>query len=400
MKKIYKVAIIGCGASGLLSAIELTSGENSINGKDIILLEKNDRVGKKIIATGNGQGNLTNVNLSASNYYGEPNLINTFFKENFLNLRQYFYKLNIPTTAENNGKVYPLSMQASSFLDILRIKLDKENIQTALNEKVINISFSDGCFTILTEKDNKYYAENVIISVGGKAQKQFGTDGTSYALAEKFGHKITKLYPSLVQLKTETEKIKGFKGLRERVSVSLFDGDKFVRKETGDIIFTEYGVSGDSIFKISASVQALKNPLIKIEFLPDLTMEEISKIISDRNMAEETYLGLINKRIGQSIAKSVKDKSPTGYSKAIKNFYLTVKGTLGFDNAQVTKGGIDTDDVNPYSMQSKIQKGLYFAGEVLNVDGDCGGYNLTFAFLSGIAVAKNIKDNQKIKMGE
>lgn len=396
MTKIYNVAIVGGGASGLICAIELVSGPSSLLGEDVIVLEKNDRVGKKLIATGNGQGNLTNANISQDNYYGDRVFINQFIANlNQISLQEYLYKIGIPLCTDEDGRQFPLSKQASSVLDIFRSYLSSKGVTEQTNFNVINVKKEKDLYKI-SSNNSFVYAKNVVLAVGGKTAKQFGTDGTSYALAQNFGHKLTPLYPSLVQLKTDTSKIKGLKGLKEQVKVTAYDGNKKLKSTVGEVLFTDYGLSGNAIFKISSQVVSAKEPSLKLEFLPSLTIEQTEKIIKDRlenNVhvpKAEILTGILNKRIGQALLKGV-NYSVNNIVNAIKNFTIQVTGNTGFNYAQVTKGGIDTCDVDAFNYQSKLAKGVYLIGEMLNVDGDCGGYNLTFAFITGIKVAKTIK---------
>ncbi|MBR0189954.1 MAG: aminoacetone oxidase family FAD-binding enzyme [Clostridia bacterium] len=400
MNKIYKAAIIGGGASGLLCAAELLSGENRLKGGDVVILERNDRVGKKLIATGNGQGNLTNAEISAENYSGDSAFIKTFIEQSKLvNLTEYFKNLGIITEKDESGRIYPVSRQANSVLDILRAYLIGNNCTIITGFKANKITERGGVFTVSAENGEKITAENVVLAVGGKAAKQFGTDGQAYALATAFNHKLTPLFPSLVQLKTEKEPIKGLKGIKLNATVALFDGNTFIKKASGDLLFTDYGVSGNTVFKISDKAATLKNPVLKIDFLPQFTDKELSEILAKRTrdgfMSKTDILnGLVHKKLGETIVKqSGGDLART--IKTVKSFTVKVTGTLGFDYAQTTKGGIDTADIHPHSYESKLQKGLYITGEMLDVDGECGGYNLTFAFISGIIAARSIKNKFK-----
>jgi predicted Rossmann fold flavoprotein len=185
--------------------------------------------------------------------------------------------------------------------------------------------------------------------------------------------------------------------LKEDVKITAYDGDKPLKSASGEILFTDYGVSGNAVFQVSSSVAGVKNPYLLIEFLPELNQEEIADIIISRTKTgyidKEMYLtGILNKRIGQAIIKSIDNVSPYSVANKLKNFRLKVVGDMGFNNSQVTRGGIETAFINPYSMESKLQKGFYIVGEALDVDGDCGGYNLTFAFVSGIISARSIKN--------
>lgn len=396
MEKTYKVVIIGGGASGLLSAVELVK-DNKISPSEILIVERNDRVGKKLIATGNGQGNLSNKNIGTDNYYGDKEFINSFLENaKELCIEKYFYSLGIPFCTEQNGRQYPLSKQASAVLDVLRKLLEYHGVKTITNCRAKKIIYKNNSFCIYTDSET-FNAENVILAVGGKTAPQFGTDGTSYTLATDFGHKLSKLYPSIVQLKTETGMIRGLKGVKEVAKVTAFDGKKQLKSAVGDILFTEYGISGNAVFQISSEIPSVQNPSVKIEFLPNFSLEEVEKLLSDKlyilgNNFDDILVGIVNKKIGQAVINSVKERTCLSIAKALKNFNLKVTGTLGFNNAQVTKGGIFTDLIDSTSFESKLQKGLYIVGEVLNIDGECGGYNLTFAFISGILAGKSIKN--------
>ncbi len=392
----YKVVIVGGGASGLLCAVELLSGNNPLNAKDLLLIEANDRVGKKLVATGNGQGNFANRNFCAQKYHGDPSFISAFVEQfNKIDLEGYFLSIGIPLCTLEDGKMYPLSRQANSALDIIRAYLSSKGCSILTGERVNAVKPKGEAFSVQTEKA-EYTAQNVVLAFGGKAGKQFGTDGSSYNLAESFSHKVTSLYPSLVQLKTPLDKIKGLKGLKENVVISAYDDGRYIASERGEVLFTEYGISGSAVFYLSSRLTDKKNPSVKIEFLPNMSARQILSLLKNRSSLgyidlENTLTGIINKKIGQVIIKQIKNPTPESVAKALKNFSLNVTGNLGFNYAQVTKGGINTDHVNPVSMQSKLKKGLYIIGEALNVDGDCGGYNLSFAFATGILCARDIK---------
>ena len=398
MEKIYRTAIIGGGAAGLMSAVTLTHGENAFSGDDLIVIEKNDRVGKKLVATGNGQGNLTNANITAENYYGDKAFI-----ENFINqtkselLREQFDFLGIPLLEQKDGKIYPLSKQANSVLDIIRSYLNYKGVKESTQNKVNSITKKGDLFLVNT-LNGVIKAQSVILATGGAAAKQFGTDGSSYALAENFGHKKTQIYPSLVQLKTDLEKIRGLKGLKETARVTAVVDGREVKSAVGDLLFTEFGVSGNAVFSVSAAVTDKKDAKLIVEFLPHLSQEKTQEILENRNNSpfigeQDLLTGVINKRIGQAVMKTVRDKTPKSVATALKNFTLSVTGNLGFNYAQVTKGGIVSKDIDTKTYQSKIVKDLYIVGEMLDIDGDCGGYNLTFAFISGIVAANSIKSS-------
>ena len=400
MNKIFKAAIIGGGAAGLLCAVELLCGENRLRGEDVVILERNDRVGKKLIATGNGQGNLSNAVISSENYSGDPAFIKTFIGQlQAINLTEYLQNFGIITERDESGRIYPVSRQANSVLDILRAYLIGNHCNVITGYKAVKIVENGGVFNVFSENGNTVIAQNVVLAVGGKAAKQFGTDGQGYSLATAFRHKLTPLYPSLVQLKTAKDDIKGLKGIKSNVDIALFDGNVFVKKASGDLLFTDYGVSGNSVFKISDKVAGLKEPTLKIDFLPSFTEEKLREILEKRlsdGFIEKSDIlnGLVHKKLGERIV-SLCFGDVNKVVKRVKSFKMRVTGTLGFDYAQTTKGGIVTADINAETYESKLKRGLYIIGEMLDVDGECGGYNLTFAFTGGISAARSIKNRVK-----
>ena len=390
------MCIVGGGASGLVTAMELVKNNADIYD-DVIVLETNDRVLKKLLATGNGQANLSNAKISKDNYYGDTDFISDFF-ENAKNLdvEKYFSDLGLPFTTLSDGRKYPLSRQANAVVDFIRFYLEKAGVIIKTGEKVEKItSLNDG---FLVKSTNlTVNSKVVVLSTGGKAGPQYGTDGSSYSLALPFNHKTTKLYPALVQVKTDTSFTKGLKGLKEYAKVSAFDGKTLLKTAVGDVLFTDYGVSGSAVFQVSGHLAMAKEPSINVEFLPDYSESEIENIILKRQKTvdfldkTDLLLGILNKKIGQAVVKTASKLDAKTVAHAVKNFSLKVKGTLDFNYAQVTKGGIDTKFINPITLESKLQKGLYFTGEIMNVDGDCGGYNLDFAFKSSIVCATAIK---------
>ena len=400
MSKFYKVAIIGGGSAGILNAVELLSGDNCLNGEDVVILERNDRIGKKLISTGNGQGNLFNADFSSKYYHGESAFIDSFVRNaNKIDVVNYFKSLGIYTTTLKDGKMYPISKQATSVLDLLRAFLLSKGCEIITGVTVNGVKKKGDAFTVFSD-GMEIRVESVVLATGGKSQKQFGTDGTSYAIAQRLGHKLTDLYPSLVQVKTDLSKIKGLKGLKETAKVTAYDGNRELKSAFGEVLFTEYGVSGNAVFTVSGELASVKNPIIAIEFMPDFTRDEILTILTEREkagyMTGELYLcGLINKRIGQAVCKASKSLSVKDVVSELKNFRLQVTGNLGFNYSQVTKGGIVTLDVDADTMESKLVENLYLIGEMLDIDGDCGGYNLTFAFVSGIVSAKRIKQKRQ-----
>ena len=391
MSKIYDVILIGGGASNLIAATYLG---DKLPKDSFCVLEKCPRVGKKLIATGNGQGNLTNKNLSGEHYFSSEKDFYLPVIKAFDNtvIEKYLNSLGIYLTGEN--KRYPVSYEATSVLDLIREKLFNDGVQIFTDTEVTKITYLDKLF-ILQAGDKKYLAKNIVLGCGGSAGKQFGTDGSAYSLITPFGHKVTKLYPSLVQLKTDTTFTKGLKGIKVDALVKAFSSNgKLLKSERGDLLFTDYGVSGSAVFQVSGHALKEENSYLEIEFLPDLSINAIKGMLAKKESnapylnEENLYNGLINKQLAKALIKYGKGDTLS----AIKKFRLNVTGSLGFNYAQVTKGGIDVKDIDSNTLESKLIKGLFVVGEMLDVDGDCGGYNLHWAFASGLTVAKELEN--------
>lgn len=390
----FSVIIIGGGASGIdLAALFVQSGF-----KDFCIVEKSDRIGKKLIATGNGQGNLTNKNVSDKRYFSGVKGFCSYAVNRFgFNKIVSFYSLTgIILTEGEEGRFYPESKQASSVLDVIRSFLIYNGVNIKTGFEVTSVKKKDGLFEVTSSSGEKLYAERVVFAFGGNSGRQFGTDGSAYKLAVSQGHRCTETYPSLVQLKTETDKIRSLKGLKADVKITAFSGGKFIGRADGEILFTDYGVSGNSVFKISAFTAGKSDVELSIEFLPEITEKELENIIALRLEKmpyiekKDVFIGLINKMIGRTLAGTARFDDAEGIAKAAKNFRLKVTGDLGFNYSQVTRGGICVKDVDEKTYESKITRGVYIIGEALDVDGECGGYNLHFAFASAACAAEAI----------
>ncbi len=382
----FDVAIVGGGAAGLACAVRLSENRNL----KILVIEAAERVGRKLAATGNGQGNIFNTDNSPEHYRGgNKKLIAAIACPDgrpAQALCDYLFGPIIYKIDEKTKRGYPAGLQASALVDILLRKLTARKVEVC-SARVENISkgFVVDC------GDRSFSADFVVLAAGGKVQKQYKTDGSAYKLAENFGHKITPLYPAIVQLKTNTEHIKTFKGLRAECDVAAQTGGKIVKACRGDVIFTDYGVSGSAVFYVSSALCASGGTL-KLGFLPDVSAEVLLKTLESRKAAGVETRDLLTGIVHNSIARSIIARTGGDVTKTVgllKNFTLEVTGTLGFDYAQVTQGGVDMRDISD-GLESKLCKNLYFAGEILDVDGDCGGYNLNWAFASGVAAAESI----------
>ena len=397
---MIEIAVIGGGASGLFAAIA-ASNENTT----VTVYEKEKRVGRKILATGNGRCNMTNINATEADYHGGDTgfmkgAISRFWVKETLD---FFSELGVLWKEEDEGKVYPYSDTASSVLDILRRKTDELGVKTECEFAVKSISKNKDGFVIKDSSGNCRKCDRVIIATGGKAGASLGSDGSGYALLKSFGHIITNVSPSLVQIKTETEFVRKLKGIKVNAKVTL--GDK---KQTGELLFADYGLSGPPVFWLSAYLGSNKE--IFIDFMPEYAYEKVYEMICMRCAylydlpLEEFFVGMLNKRVSQALLKyagveplsrpahTLSEKEIKNIATAIKNLRLKIEGTASWNNAQVTKGGADVSQFDCVTMQSKLVPGLYACGEVLDIDGDCGGYNLQWAwssgYLAGVAAGK------------
>lgn len=402
---VYNVAVVGGGFSGLCAAVMLGSAKI----KSVALFDANKRLGKKIQATGNGQGNLSNVDMTIEHYHGDKafaeKALSRYGKNEMLS---FFTGLGL-LTSEKDGKIYPASFCASSISDVLRFAVEKCDTEQFIETRITKITKSNGVFTLTAEDGRRFLAKKVILAFGGSSGEGFSTDGKSYPLAVNFGHKITDLSPSLVQIKTERGKIRGLKGIKQQAKVTLLSGEKPVRTFSGDLLFTDYGISGNSVFSLSAYLKGVKNPAVKIEFLPDRSYEKLcSELIEKAKICgeptcENLLISVLPTRLAQTIitesglklTDKATERNAEKIARCIKNFTLKAEGTAGFGAAQVTAGGIDCKDVDFASMESKLASGLYIVGEALNVDGDCGGYNLQWAYTSAAVCANAILSTEQ-----
>ena len=395
--KIYTTAIVGGGAAGLMLAATLCEKQSNI-----AIFERGERVGRKLSATGNGQGNITNLACEKEEYCSSTpfgaakaqDIIRAFGKDS---LTSFFEKLGVLLLADDRGRVYPASRQASALTDALRFFVQEKGVTTHLGTQITRVEKQEGAFLLTTDNGETYSAENLVLCTGGKAAKNFGTDGSAYALATGFGHTLTPLYPSLVQLKTDTKNTKTLKGIRVADACVSARWQGGAQTLTGDIIFTDYGVSGDAVFRLSAYIadKIERGVTLTIDFLPVFSFERIlTLLIEKRNCFpdmphSELLCGVVNNQIGRAVMKLVSEGDLARAATLVKAFPLTVTGTLGFDYAQVTKGGIPLEETDN-ALQSKFVDGLYFAGEILDIDGHCGGFNLQWAYASSQAVAAAI----------
>lgn len=400
MKKVF---IIGGGASGLTAAIKASKNF------DITIFEKNEKLGKKILLTGNGKCNYWNENQNTNMYNSKGDVSKIVNQLNLVKAHAFLDSIGIIPSIKN-GYYYPSSNQAISVVNALVDEAKTNNVEI-VNEEVTDVEKKENKFSVITS-DGKYEADYIILATGGKAAPKTGSDGFGYKIAEKFGHKIIKPLPALVGLETE-EKLKDLSGIRFNGKVKSLVNNECVREDIGEIQINEYGFSGIPVMQISSgAVRALdenKNVSVSINFLPNIAED----ILTLRSFLKVQSKHLNNKNISQILDQLFNYKLTNYFLKISKiddkkrvedlsndeldllchyilNSTFKVIKDHGFDNAQTTSGGIDLNEVNLETLESKKVKGLYFCGEILDVDGLCGGYNLSFAWTTGI-IAGDIK---------
>ena len=390
------IGIIGGGASGMAAA--LAAAENHDN--QIILLERQARVGRKLQATGNGRCNLTNLHAAEGGYHGDEAsfadfAIGRFGPEETLS---WFRSLGLFTVAEDSGRVYPYSDQANSVLDVLRFALEKENIEVKLGFEVEKVKKCADGFRV-ESKEETVFCDKLIIACGGLAGTKLGGTMSGYKLLRSLGHKCTKLRPTLVQLKSSWGGVAGLKGVRANCHAAILHNGQLHRESTGELQFTEYGLSGPVIFEISRDAcQGGGDWTCRLDFLPeldgDILKEELLRRRNTNLPVSELLTGILHNRLGRVLTQAV---GISGYvpvsqleefeieqvCRAVKGFEVALTEPMGMDSAQVTAGGILTKEFDEQTMESRIVPGLYACGEVLDIDGDCGGYNLQWAWSSG-----------------
>lgn len=394
------VCVIGGGAAGMLAA--LTAAEN---GHRVLLLERQSRVGRKLLATGNGRCNLSNYHVSPAHYHGGAGFCDFALSQfDVGETLQYFASLGLLTVSEASGRIYPMSNMAGSVLDVLRYALERPEIDLQTGQTVTAVRKMPEGFSVKTETDT-FSARCLILAAGGAAGSKVGGGMDGYRLAKSLGHHRTALYPSLVQLKTDPTYPRALKGVKAQCGISICRGSQVLARNSGEVLFTEYGVSGPAIFDLSRSVSAGGSDLTcLLNFFPDWVEAEVLHWLSQRQAAMAAHeastllTGSCHTRLGQMICKSAgfTNQRAAGLTRddlrriarQATHFALPIIGTCGFDQAQVTAGGLDTSEFDPRTLQSRLVPGLYACGELLDIDGDCGGYNLQWAWSSGRLAGK------------
>ena len=418
MRQTWDAVFVGGGAAGLAGAIML---KRLCGSASVLILEKGSRVGKKLLATGNGTCNFSNRDATVARYHGQnpgfPAAALAAFPPS--DAAAFMASIGVETEVRDNGRMYPLCASAAAVLDCLRGEAAARGVEILCDAAVMGIQPQDGGFVVRTAQDTIKTA-CVAVTAGGAASPSLGGCTDGYALLTALGHRKTPLFPSIVQVRTDPTFVRAVKGLRVDGTVSLWLNGAPVASETGEILFTEYGLSGPAVMQISRVAgdweRNKKGELTAhLDLLPGISDETLAKKLSQRKLQlscrtlEDFLTGLLQKRLGQTVLRTVKvtpltrevntltDADLSAIVSGIKDWTLAVTGTQGFGGAQVTGGGIDTSDFDPFMMESKKHPGLYAAGEVLDVDGDCGGFNLHWAWASACAVATALSARLKLE---
>jgi len=405
MMSDFDCIVIGGGASGLVSAIE--AGRN---GERVLILERMDRAGKKILASGNGRCNLMNLNDLV--YYGDSEFAHRVLGKDYIDtLTDFWESLGLKIRYDYVGRGYPCTFQSSSVLNVLQDELTKKKIPILVNQEVISLQRQPSGYYVYTS-EKCYFASRVIVATGGAAQPKLGGNNFFDFLLVPFGHTIIPITPSLVPLKSDLKSVSGLSGIRARGNVSLIVDDLIVHQESGEILFTDSGLSGICIMQCARFVIP-GHTVCQINFVPDLfdsCDDAFSYLINQRKrlpFASPVSLlsGLCMPKLAFAICKqsglvmrgernvSLNDTQLRRISEILFSYRVRINETLDFNSAQIMTGGIDCKDINPHTMESRLSSGLFVTGEALNVDGDCGGFNLMFAFMSGIRAGKAKGEN-------
>lgn len=393
------VIILGAGASGMVAALTAAESKN----RRLLLLERQQRAGRKLLATGNGRCNLTNTEASPARYHGaEADFVRpaleAFPPEAAL---EFFRELGLVTVTEPGGRVYPLSDSANSVVDVLRFALDAAGVElrAACPARALRRE-KQGGFSVVTDAET-LRADKLIVACGGAAGAKLGGVSDGYELLAMLGHKRTALYPSLAPILTEPEYPRALKGVRADCRLRLDGGGETLAEAAGELQFTETGVSGPAAFDLSraASVGG-KGLTISADFFRDWPADAVPALLRARRSrfpalnASEALTGMLHNRLGRMLVKyagfdgnaplsSLSGGDLDRLAQSCRDFRLAVRGVAGFDAAQVTAGGVRTSGFNPETLESWFVPGLFACGEVLDVDGDCGGFNLQWAWASG-----------------
>lgn len=392
-----EIVVIGGGASGMVAALQAAKQP----GVHVTLLERQNRVGRKLLSTGNGRCNLTNTEAGPANYHGADSawvqrVLDRYPPERVLTI---FEGLGLVTVTEYGGRVYPRSNHASSVLDVLRLALERENLTLRTGTPAEQVRHGNSRFRIGITGET-LEADKLIVACGGCAGSKLGGVMDGYRILKELGHSRTPLYPALTQLRTATDYPKALKGIKVDARIRLLRENRSIAEAEGDILFAENGLSGTAVMEVSRAVEGTDGLTASL-CLDDREEEILFRDLCSRRgrwpelPANQILTGAVQSRLGQMLCKAagiaggipaaqIEDRALRKLGTLLRDFRLPVTGVAGFEAAQVTAGGVRTEEFSPDTLESRIVPGLYACGEVLNVDGDCGGYNLQWAWASGL----------------
>jgi hypothetical protein len=404
---ITDIAVIGGGASGFAAAIE---AKTALPKAKVVILEKLDRVGRKILATGNGRCNLSNINLSADHYHGSVKNVMRIIGAT-PSAKEFFGSIGVICTADTKGRIYPKSNSAATVLSALRLRAEELCISERCNFEATFIESTNDGFRIHSASGEKYPCRRVIVAAGGYAAPQFGTDGSVIRLLRSKGCHTTKICPAIAPLRVRPELLKGLKGVRAKGRVMAYSAGRLLKEEVGEIQFTDNALSGICVFNMAHLFSQYEGKLkLRLDLAADMDAEQLEgylRVIQyqrSRQTTEELLTGIFPRNLSSYITKralgkpltvlisELRDSDLRQVVQLIKCLEFDVTGTAPWKDAQVTSGGISGECVDE-RLQLRSEKGIFLCGEILDVDGDCGGYNLQWAWSSGILAGRSCADS-------
>ncbi len=411
MKNAYQAAIIGGGASGLVAAIRAAR-----LGAKVIVLERMDRVGKKILVTGNSRCNLTNSQIRPEFYFGrQPEFAAEILKQfGWQQTLDFFAELGLVCRAEGD-KFYPVCGQASAVLDVLRYELESLGVEVCCQAEVLRLEKTNSGFRLFLPHKKQLTAHKVILAAGGKSSPVLGSNGSGYLLAQSLGHSLIEPFPALVQLQLDCPYLKALKGFKFEGQAQVYSGEKLLASSTGEILFTDYGISGPAILNLSRTaglaLQRKQEVSLQLNLLTWMKQEKVAGYLEERLQQQGhkslslALVGFLHKRLIpvalkaagfnnlNQLAAEISQEQLQNLAQLLTSWKFRISGLNGWSNSQVTAGGIAVREVNRLTLESKLVPGLYFAGEILDIDGACGGYNLQWAWACGWVAGKQAARN-------
>jgi len=399
-----KMIIIGAGAAGLCTAITCAR-----TGQRVTLLEQNNKIGKKILVSGNGKCNIDNKYINLNRFHSQnPDFVAKVLEGyDFPVVKKFFTSLGLELVEGKEGKMFPMSLQASSVVELLEYEAKRVGVEIVCDCAVTSVDKKGYTFTLETTQGTKNCTQLVLTS-GSPAAPQLGGSNSGYTFATKLGHTLVPRHPSLVQLCSEESWVKGCAGVKVAGLAKLYANGEYITEKKGDLLFTNYGISGLAILDLSREVSTRLANFdyceLSLDLMPEYSKEKLTNLLLARIQKESKksiglwLQGVLNKKLiaiileqSKSRVKLEKELNRKEINKlvhTIKNLKLSVNDTKGFKGAEVSTGGINTSEVNPQTMESKLVNNLFFAGEILDVDGDRGGFNFHWAWVSGLRVGE------------